>query len=85
MGKVDGLITEMEITAWELVGLEAPERLLAKQKLITPTVTKKHAGPNWFFWGLVGLVAGGGVYYLITLPEPSPSTIGEPPTFPKVP
>jgi len=84
-GKVDGLITEIEITAWELVDLEVPEQLQAKQKVTSPAVAKKREGPNWFFWSLVGLVAGGGTYYFITLPEPGPGTIGEPPTFPNIP
>jgi TolB-like protein len=84
-GKVDGLITEIEITAWELVDLEVPDHLLTKQKITTPTVVKKSEGPNWLLWSLAGLVTGAGIYYVLTLPEPGPSTIGEPPAFPNVP
>ena len=32
-GEVSGLIVEMEILAWEIVGLEAPQRLLMKRKV----------------------------------------------------
>ena len=32
-GEVSGLIVEMEILAWEIVGLEAPQRLLMKRKI----------------------------------------------------
>jgi len=39
-GEVSGLILEMEILAWEIVGLEAPQRLLMKRKIQSVTDNK---------------------------------------------
>ena len=84
-GKVDGLITEIEITAWEIVGLEAPEYLVAKQKAGFVGVPTEKKGGGWMAWTALGLAAGGGVYYLLTLPQPESGSIGEPPVLPDVP
>lgn len=34
-GEIEGLLTEIEILAWEIVGLEAPQRLLLKKTMAT--------------------------------------------------
>ncbi len=39
-GEVSGLILEMEILAWEIVGLQAPQRLLMKRKIQSATDNK---------------------------------------------
>ena len=39
-GEVSDLIVEMEILAWEIVGLEAPQRLLMKRKVQSATDNK---------------------------------------------
>ena len=39
-GEVSGLIVEMEILAWEIVGLEAPQSLLMKRKVQSATDNK---------------------------------------------
>jgi len=39
-GEVSGLILEMEILAWEIVGLKAPQRLLMKRKIQSATDNK---------------------------------------------
>ena len=63
-GKVDGLITEIEVLAWELVGLTPPQALIEKQKLSNPDaipIVAEEKGTNWMLYGLIGLgVAGGG-------------------------
>ncbi len=64
VGRVDGLITEIEILAWELVGLTPPQALIEKQKISNPgavPVAAEEKGTNWMLYGLIGLgVAGGG-------------------------
>ncbi len=85
-GEIDGLITEIEILAWEIMGLEAPEELLVKKAAgEEPVVAKKAAGeksgPNWLFWGSVVLVGGGAAAYLLLgadEPQPLPSPPGLP-------
>ena len=39
-GEISDLIVEMEILAWEIVGLEAPQRLLMKRKVQSATDNK---------------------------------------------
>lgn len=43
-GPIDGLITEIEILGWEILGLEAPEELLEKQRLGTRAYLAKQMG-----------------------------------------
>ena len=40
-GNIDGLITEIEILAWEMMGLKAPKSLLAKRQGTLVTQTEK--------------------------------------------
>ena len=83
---MDGLITEIESLAWEILSLTPPERLLEKQK--APEVAmdqvsqKEKGGSGWLLWTTLGLAAaGGGVYYYLNL-EPTPSALPEPPAMP---
>ncbi|NOZ04393.1 MAG: hypothetical protein GXO92_07295 [FCB group bacterium] len=85
-GEVDGLITEIEILAWELVDLPPPKELLARQKAGMPIteakVTEKKGG-GWFLWTVLGLAAaGGGAYYYLLNAEQAPAVLPEPPQLP---
>jgi TolB-like protein len=85
-GEVDGLITEIEILAWELVGLEPPEELLARQKAgmpvaAAPAKEKKRGG--WLLWAVLGLAAAGGGAYFLLGGEQAPAVLPEPPTLPE--
>ena len=90
-GKVDGLITEIEILAWTILELDPPKALLKKQKRSAAAgVAADGGGTNWLLWGLVGVAAVGGGAALAMAgggdsgPAAS-SDIGEPPAFPTVP
>lgn len=84
-GEIDGLITEIEILAWEILSLTPPEYLLAKQKasdVPVAQVSQKEKGSGWLLWTTLGLAAaGGGVYYYLNL-EPTPSALPKPPSLP---
>ena len=84
-GEVDGLITEIELTAWELVGLDPPESLLARQKADVPVAiiaTDEQAGRNkLFLWTVLIAGAGGGAYWYLSQPD----TPGELPPAPGLP
>jgi len=85
-GEIDGLITEIEILAWEILGLTPPDHILAKKKQpeVVATVIEpaKKGGSSWLLWTTLGLAAaGGGAYYYLTL-EQAPSALPEPPAMP---
>ena len=87
VGKVDGLITEIEILAWKIMELDPPKPLLKKQKR-SGGVAAAEGGTNWLLWGLVGVAAiGGGAALALSGDSGAAavSDIGEPPTFPTVP
>lgn len=76
-GEIDGLITEIEILAWKLVGLAPPDYLIEKQQTASPQpvaaqpqVTEKKGGfGKVLLWGGILAAAGGGAaYYLSTQP-----------------
>ena len=51
-GEVDGLITEMEILSWEMLGLQVPKELQEKRRLGTQAYLQQQAGvapqdPDW--------------------------------------
>jgi len=80
-GEIDGLITEIEILAWEILGLTAPEHILAKQKMPEGAVavaSAKKGGTNWWLWGGLLLVAGGGAA-LAMAGDDAPAVLPEPP------
>lgn len=85
-GEIDGLITEIEVLAWEIVGLTAPDHILAKQKIPEGAVAAapaKEGGRSWLMWATLGLVAaGGGAYVLLSAEEP-PAVLPEPPVMPE--
>ncbi len=87
-GKVDGLIVEIEILAWDILGLDPPRALKKKRKKGAADVAEDKGGTNWLLWGLVGIAAAGGGAYLATAgggDVSAGSTIGEPPGLPEVP
>lgn len=85
-GEIDGLITEIEILAWEILGLAPPEHLLAKQKAPEAPVAAAEpakGGRGWIMWAALGLAAaGGGAYVLLSAEEP-PAVLPEPPGMPE--
>jgi len=85
-GEIDGLITEIEILAWEIMGLKAPQELLDRKAAgVQPVVaqaTGEKGGPNWLLWGSVVLVGGGAAAYLLLGAEEAPASLPEPPTMP---
>jgi hypothetical protein len=87
-GEVDGLLPQIQIVAWELVGLEPPADLLAAAGQELPEEvkekTKKKGGSKWLRnTFILLLLAGGGAYAAMQaggaadLPEPpDPPTSG---------
>ena len=81
-GEVDGLLAEIQIVAWELVGRDPPAALLASMGITPPQEevnanSKKKGGSKWLRNTFVLLVLAGGGYYVSTmtggeanLPEP---------------
>ena len=86
-GEIDGLITEIEILAWEILGLTAPEHLIAKQKMpegaVAAVAPAKKGGTNWWLWGGLLLVAGGGAAAMAMAGDDAPAVLPEPPTLPE--
>jgi TolB-like protein len=89
-GEVDGLLTIIEIVAWELVGLQAPADLLAKVGgpatiADAPKKVKKpmSKGAKRTMWTV--LILGGGGYgaYAAGLFDVAPVPLPEPPTLPE--
>ncbi len=85
-GEVDGLLTIIEIVAWELVGMQAPADKLAKLASADPSqaaAVKKERKPmgrmTKFTLLLIGL--GGGAY-AAGLFDPVPVPLPEAPTLP---
>jgi len=88
-GEVDGLLPQIQIVAWELVGIDPPVDLLALAGELEPEETakeepKKKGGSKWLRNTLILLLlAGGGAYAAMQaggdadLPEPpQPPTTG---------
>lgn len=90
-GEVDGLITEIERLAWEIVDLTPPEgRFLDESAVaaVAPAVVpapekKKSKALLWIGLGLAA--AGAGAYLALGAGEEPVPTIGTPPDFPPVP
>jgi len=85
-GEIDGLITEIEILAWEILGLTAPEHLIAKQKIqegaVAAVAPAKKGGTKWWLWGGLLLVAGGGAAVAMA-GDDAPAVLPEPPNMPE--
>ena len=85
-GEVDGLLTIIEIVAWELVGLTPPADKLAKVAAADPSQTaevKRERKPMGRMTKLTLLLIGlGGGAYAAGLFDPAPVPLPEPPTLP---
>ncbi len=85
-GEIDGLITEIEILAWEILGLQPPEHILAKKKapeeLVAQVSQKEKGGSSWLLWTTLGLAAAGGGAYFLLAGEQAPAALPEPPAMP---
>jgi hypothetical protein len=92
-GKVDGLIVEIEILAWDILGLDTPRALKKRRKKDYNDVagSGQKDGPNWLLWGgLVLVAAGGGAAAMSGGADAAAgggasSAIGEPPSLPTLP
>ena len=85
-GEVDGLLTEIQIVAWELVGIQPPADLLASAG-IAPTEEVAEAKPKKKGGGkflrntaIVLLLAGGGYYAYMMMGEEDLPMPPDPPT-----
>ena len=85
-GEVDGLLTIIEIVAWEVVGLTPPEDKLAKVAAADPSQAgevKKERKPMGRMTKLTLLLIGvGGGAYAAGLFDPAPVPLPEAPTLP---
>jgi len=81
-GEIDGLITEIEVLAWEILGLQPPEHILAKQKTPELAAAPAKGGSNWLLWTTLGLAAAGGGAFFLLAGEDAPSALPEPPAMP---
>ena len=86
-GKVDGLIVEIEVLAWEILGLDPPRSLKKKKNRDYSGVSGsgQKDGPNWLLWGGLILLAGGGAAAAVAGDAGGPASIPEPPSLPEVP
>ena len=59
-GKVDGLIVEIEILAWDILGLDPPRALKKKKNRDYSGVSGsgQKDGPNWLLWGIADMKRG---------------------------
>ena len=85
-GEVDGLLTIIEIVAWELVGLQPPAEQLEKLAAADPSQAgevKKERKPMGRMTKLTLLLIGvGGGAYAAGLFDPAPVPLPEAPTLP---
>ena len=89
-GKVDGLITEIEVLAWEILGLDPPRSLKKKRNKDYSGVSAQGGkdGPNWLLWGGLLIAAGGGAALALGSGGGAiagDAVIGTPPSTPEVP
>ena len=92
---MNGLIVEIEILAWDILGLDTPRALKKRRKKDYSDVagSGEKDGPNWLLWGGLALVAvGGGAAATMGGGDAGgdgggggSSAIGEPPSLPTVP
>ena len=82
-GKVEGMIIEIEILAWTILGLDAPKDLIKKRRKYAggdDVAGSGGGGVSWTVIGGVGLAAAAA--YFLTLPAAA-SALPEPPTVPE--
>jgi len=88
-GPVDGLITQVELVAWDLAGLEPPDALKKKAgiEVEEPKVVKKSGGKKWLLWGGLLTLAGAGAAYAMSQQDEGEvlEDLGEPPDPPSSP
>ncbi|MDP6821521.1 MAG: CsgG/HfaB family protein [Candidatus Marinimicrobia bacterium] len=91
-GEVDGLLTIIEIVAWELVGLQAPADLLAKLGGEAPVAVAAppkeprkpmSKGAKRTLWAVILIGGGLGGAYAAGLFDTPPVPLPEPPTLPE--
>lgn len=86
-GAIDGLLAEIEILAWEIMSLNPPEELIAKQKAGMQPVAavapaQKKGGLGWLFWTGLIVVGGAGAAYALLGGEEEPAVLPNPPALP---
>ncbi len=86
-GEVDGLLPQIQVVAWELVGLQAPADLLAAAGVAAPAEEvaeakpkKKGSGKFLRNTAIVLLLAGGGYYAYMMMGEEDLPMPPDPPT-----
>jgi TolB-like protein len=83
-GKVEGMIVEIEILAWTILGLDAPKDLIKKRRKYSAggdvADSGGGGGVSWTVLGGVGLAAAAA--YFLTQPAAA-SSLPEPPTLPE--
>ena len=85
-GKVDGLIVEIEVLAWEILGLDPPRSLKKKKNRDYTGVSGsgQKDGPNWLLWG--GLLLASRRWSCRSSRDAGgPASIPEPPSLPELP
>ena len=83
-GKVEGMIVEIEILAWTILGLDPPKDLIKKRRRYAGDgVADQGGGGINISLPLLGGLAllAGGAYFL--LQPDAPSALPEPPTLPE--
>ena len=82
-GKVEGMIVEIEILAWEILGLDPPKDLIKKRRRYAGDDVADGGGGINISLPLLGGLAllAGGAYFL--LQPDAPSALPEPPTLPE--
>ena len=90
-GPIDGLLTQIEMTAWELIGMTPPAgrfpdtaTTAVAAGLVKPEKVKKQGGGRKTLMLLVLAAAGGGGYYAYSegMFDSGPDALPEPPVLP---
>ena len=75
-GRVDGLIVEIEILAWDILSLNPPRKLKKRQKAGFAQVASSDKGGSnrWLLWTGILVIAGGGAVLALQSQEEDPVT-----------